>query len=93
MSKKSFSSRCELMSFDEFADSNYSSWHLSLPGMKPSVPHLTTYRAISEEDASRIKYVRDQKEKENFDRLKNGQNDTLVLRSTLWKTCPLSMML
>ncbi|GIX94058.1 hypothetical protein CDAR_227081 [Caerostris darwini] len=93
MSNKGFSPRCELMSSDEFADSNYSSWHLSLPGMKPSVPHLTTYRAISEGDASRIKYVRDQKEKENFDRLKTTQNDSLVLCSTFWKTCPLSVML
>ncbi|GIZ02899.1 hypothetical protein CEXT_275501 [Caerostris extrusa] len=46
-----------------------------------------------EGDAFRIKYVRDQKEKETFDRLRAAQNDTLVLCSTLRKTCPLSMML
>ncbi|GIX80357.1 hypothetical protein CEXT_783511 [Caerostris extrusa] len=80
------------MSSDELADSNYSLRHLSLPGMKPSVPHLTTYRAILEGDAFRIKYVGDQTEKENFDRLKTAQNDTLVLCSTFWKTCLLSMM-
>ncbi|GIX80359.1 hypothetical protein CEXT_783521 [Caerostris extrusa] len=80
LSNKSFSSRCELISSDEFADSNYFSRHLSLPGMKPSVPHLATYRAISEGDAFGIKYVRDQKEK--FYRLKTAENGTLVLCST-----------